>query len=851
MARKDLSKDPINLQAMWRKAKKFYYELKKTGLSDTVIAAILGNIAQESSFDPKARAGSHTGYIQNQKEIVNWVIKHFGGYDHIHQMNYLIAGLTQKLPDKISQWGKELNTRFNTFLQGLTNNISVAQATKLWETSYEKSGGQALQQRINYANYFYKQILEGNKTTPVRKTPKIKQKNKTVAYQIPEITYPQENPKFLEPQQEYIAQTNNTYDSLPLFFDFKNYQTPEAYEPQSVEQTKTEFDLPLFATNFKKGGKLIKRGQREIKVAQTTPFNVEIYLEKDPISHPELQTYIQGLDPEERMDEVVQQLTPQYNPITQKLNQNNTYSPTKEQQNLKMIYHDDPAGDVVMGLITLPFGGTAIKYTPKLGQILWGAIKQTMKNPKPFLKNLVYDTGAWIGLNEGTRLATGKTLDQKLNWSMGFPEDSGPAFLLTGTAAGMGRRLVGKGINQVRTILSQPVYSLQTENGKVSITDLNNTTHKELGKSLRQRIRELNKVSPDLNLEEIPENESKYYTEALKNNGFVSTYNGETPEIVGKVNLQNEPLVQTAVNLLNYRMHNKFNLVKGFTDKMNSYFFDVSKSKLPNIVVPNNTEKFVDQLGKNSSLITTIRKIDPKVVGAHIKNGKYSYTQIGKLGSIKDIIRTFMHENVGHNLNKLLRRFNNPIFGKNSMLEVYEELENYHHKDLIGPILDKERDLTVDEIEATLIESLPEFLEDFARYSKMDYKTLLQQSIQNPEKLDIAFDKFIMQMPKEDFAEVLYNTESVYSSIMANFMPGNKGLAYYGKMLNFISRGAEGTSAQRTYDAALKLKENNKVYTTEQAENYMNILKNIIGKGFSISAILSTLYNTQNENQIN
>jgi len=59
-------------------------------------------------------------------------------------------------------------------LQGLKSNITVAQATKLWETSYEKSGGQALQQRINYANYFYNQILAGNKTTPVRKTPKVK-----------------------------------------------------------------------------------------------------------------------------------------------------------------------------------------------------------------------------------------------------------------------------------------------------------------------------------------------------------------------------------------------------------------------------------------------------------------------------------------------------------------------------------------------------------------------------------------------------------------------------------------------------------------------------------------------------
>jgi hypothetical protein len=44
----------------------------------------------------------------------------------------------------------------------------------LWETSYEKSGGQALQQRINYANYFYNQILNENKQVSQPKKPTVK-----------------------------------------------------------------------------------------------------------------------------------------------------------------------------------------------------------------------------------------------------------------------------------------------------------------------------------------------------------------------------------------------------------------------------------------------------------------------------------------------------------------------------------------------------------------------------------------------------------------------------------------------------------------------------------------------------
>lgn len=427
MIRKDLSKDPTNLQAMWRKAKKFYYELKKTGLSDTVVAAILGNIAQESSFDPKARAGNYSGYIQNQKEIVNWVIKHFGGYDHIHQMNYLIAGLTQKLPDKVSQWGKELNTRFNTFLQGLTNNITVAQATKLWENSYEKSGGQALQQRINYANYFYKQILEGNKTTPVRKTPKIKQKNKTIAYQIPETIYPQENSKFQEPQQEYIAQTNNTYDSFPLFFDFKNYQTPETYEPQSVDQTKTEFDLPVYASNFKKGGKLIKRGQ------QGTTLHKTIYLKKDgnePKSpHSELKSWIADITPKERMDQTTQQL----NELV------STYQPTKElQQASQGIKHPFSWWEAIPALapIVIP---AAIATGPEIGA--------TLINPA-FWGNLIKDTALYTAADAASEGMTGKGIGTHVNNAIGLEEEHPVGELLSFSTVHPIRKIVKSGVKE-------------------------------------------------------------------------------------------------------------------------------------------------------------------------------------------------------------------------------------------------------------------------------------------------------------------------------------------------------------------------------------------------------------------
>ena len=850
MARKDLSTDPINLKSMWGKAKKFYKELKQTGLSDIAIAAILGNMAQESSFNPRARAGSHHGYIQNQKEIVNWVIKNFGGYDHSHQMRYLIAGLTKKLPEVTSQWGRELNSRFTTFLSGLTKNITVAQATKLWETSYEKSGGQALQQRINYAKYFYNQIINESKPTQPQRKVKGKQNTKVVAQQVPQIPYSYEVNIQEQPQVAYNPSSQSasysSTSSLPLFFDFKDYYPPEEQEQVNAESTKTEFDLPLFATNYKNGGKLIKRGQYGMQVVHTGPFDAEIYLEKDPISHPELQTYIPGLDPEERMDAVVQQLTPQYNPITGTVENSSTYTPTSEQQDLKMIPYDDPSGDILLGIMTLPFGGPAIKYTPKVGQIIWEAIKQTMKNPKPFLKSLAYDTGAWLALNEGTRLATGKTLDQKLNWSMGFPENEGPSFLLTGTAAGIGRRMLGKGINLVGqgiksalepTPSSQPFY----------VIDPDAISSEELANKLIARIEQLKIEEPNLNIDKIPESEIDKYLNLLKKNGFVIDYKEEVPTIVGKVNMQNNPVVQAMINMLNYRIHNKM-IPTESSNAITRNLLNLTNGSVDDIVTTSTTPEYVDQLGKTSSLITTISSIDPQTLAASTTTLKTNLTQIGSalLRNIKNIVRTFTHENVGHGLNKILQRFRNPNFPQESMYDTYQALLDYPDS-LILQVLDPEKSLSAEELEAALIETLPEFLENFMSAQKINAENLLSLSRTNPAKLDAQFDEFISKMNKEDFVRVVTNSESKYAYILRKLLPGREGLAYKGKMLNFWNRPPDGSYAQDVYDLLTTLKQDNRMYTDKNAENYMNMLKNVIGKGFSISALLSTVDSTQDE----
>lgn len=136
--------------------------------------------------------------------------------------------------------------------------------------------------------------------------------------------------------------------------------------------------------------KLKKRNNKSVSKFQqggTPTYRKVIYLEKDPgeveSPHADLKFWTPGLTPEERMDETVQTLTSQVNPLTGTVI-NNTYQPTTEQQNLKMIPLSDEeraAYDAVTSLITLPIGaggfnllangvGKGLQFIPKVGPVL-------------------------------------------------------------------------------------------------------------------------------------------------------------------------------------------------------------------------------------------------------------------------------------------------------------------------------------------------------------------------------------------------------------------------------------------------------------------------------------------------
>ena len=160
-------------------------------------------------------------------------------------------------------------------------------------------------------------------------------------------------------------------------------------------------------------GKLIKKYQ------QGTPiYQKELYLKKDKeegeSNNSNLKSWILLQTPQERMDQTIQQLGPQINPLTNKFTSKTTWQPTKEQQNIRAIPYNDPTGEIMTGLITIPMGGSLFSGAKAVGQML--------KNPS-FWTNLIADTGIYTAADAASEELTGKGIGAHTNNIIGLEED--------------------------------------------------------------------------------------------------------------------------------------------------------------------------------------------------------------------------------------------------------------------------------------------------------------------------------------------------------------------------------------------------------------------------------------------
>lgn len=138
---------------------KLYHYFISNGIPRNQALGIIGNIAQESAFDPNKSNGNAFGYVQNGKMIQDYISKVYGASGEKEQMKYLVDGLKHQLP--VTRNHRQLQNRFDKFNEFARAGVTPENAASLFDRIYERSEGIDDLQRRAYAGNFQRLIPEG------------------------------------------------------------------------------------------------------------------------------------------------------------------------------------------------------------------------------------------------------------------------------------------------------------------------------------------------------------------------------------------------------------------------------------------------------------------------------------------------------------------------------------------------------------------------------------------------------------------------------------------------------------------------------------------------------------------
>jgi hypothetical protein len=127
--------------------------LRGKGLSDIAIAGALGNLQEESGFDP-----TNPNPNENAIGLVQW---EGSRRTALQQYARTHGGSETDLNMQLGYMWQELSGPYAGALNALKHATSVTQAATIWDSQYEISAGTTRSQRIQYANTFAANGLKG------------------------------------------------------------------------------------------------------------------------------------------------------------------------------------------------------------------------------------------------------------------------------------------------------------------------------------------------------------------------------------------------------------------------------------------------------------------------------------------------------------------------------------------------------------------------------------------------------------------------------------------------------------------------------------------------------------------
>ena len=141
-----------------------YIKQKYPEITTAGIAAILGNIQQESSFNPKAKTIEAYGSGSNRK-IARWGLFQLDDTRIANWSNIVNNGTWQQQIDtalaegRYANSGMGNNSNYNVWNKVLTNSsLGASEAAKLWDRLYERSDGKSRNTRAENAEKYFQQI---------------------------------------------------------------------------------------------------------------------------------------------------------------------------------------------------------------------------------------------------------------------------------------------------------------------------------------------------------------------------------------------------------------------------------------------------------------------------------------------------------------------------------------------------------------------------------------------------------------------------------------------------------------------------------------------------------------------
>lgn len=139
---------------------RLYHYFISNGIPRNQALGIIGNIAQESAFNPNKSNGNAFGYVQNGKMIQDYINTVYGGSGEKEQMKYLVDGLKHQLP--VAKNYRQLQNRFDKFNKLAIQGVTPENVASLFDRIYERSEGVDDLQRRTYAGNYSQMIPENS-----------------------------------------------------------------------------------------------------------------------------------------------------------------------------------------------------------------------------------------------------------------------------------------------------------------------------------------------------------------------------------------------------------------------------------------------------------------------------------------------------------------------------------------------------------------------------------------------------------------------------------------------------------------------------------------------------------------